>query len=95
MPLHFAGNKIELANQANIALAIAHHLPITLHRVDAANKAILLAIGDVKLCRDVVRVHRHTDFIEQIENQLAAGDRIFVFRPFALDVRIVRAHQGG
>ncbi len=46
MTLHLPGVGVELAVQADIALAIAHDLAIALHGIDAAYKTILLGIGD-------------------------------------------------
>ena len=50
MALHLALDQIELFHHADIAFAIAHDLPVALHRAQAARKQIFLA--RVRICNN-------------------------------------------
>ena len=95
VPLHLAGNEIELADQADIALAIAHHLAIALHGIEAANKAILLGIDDFQFIGQRSHIQRNTGLGQHIEDQLTAGNGVFVFLRFASPMRVTRAGGNG
>ena len=93
MALNFTGDEIELRDQANIAFTIAHHLPVAFHRIQAANKPILLAICNFQLVCNIVGVGGNAKFGENLQNQFSARDGIFIFRAFAFNMRVKGSHQ--
>ncbi len=95
MTLHPAPHQIELVDYADCILAIAHDLAVALHRAKTALERLGFVRCDGQQLRHRVHRDRNALFEQNVENMLAAGQRMLVTRLFALEKRIARADVRG
>ena len=80
MPDHPPVDQVLMVDHAVATAAVAHHLAVTRHRIDAARQSIdLLRVEQLKRSGKIIEAQRRAVLLHQAENELAAGDRIFVF----------------
>src|SRR4029077_11883491 len=72
MALDGAGDEIELGDDAKLAFAIRHQLPVALHRREPSGKCLALRrAAHAKRCDKIVGAHRRAALAQEFENALA------------------------
>ena len=80
MPDHAPVDQILVVDHAVATTAVAHHLAVARHRIHATRQCIeLLRVGQLERRRQIVEAQRRAVLLHQAENELPAGDRVFVF----------------
>src|SRR5688500_7994136 len=94
MALHEPTHEVELRHDADRVAAIADHFAVALHRGDAPLERSALALAHFQKLRELAFGHGHAVLVEDRQDVLAAGQRLFVAFALALVVRIARAPAG-
>ena len=76
MPLHRAGDEVELRGDAKLALAVHQQLAVALHRGDASQERVARALVDRHRPRELGRRHRHARRFQRLENGHARGQQL-------------------
>ena len=69
MPLHGAGDEVELRRDAELALAIHQQLAVAPHRVDAAHERVARAARDRHRARELGGRQRNAGLLQRVENR--------------------------
>ena len=69
MPLHGAGDEVELRRDAELALAIHQQLAVATHRIDAAHERVARAARDRHRARELGGRQRNAGLLQRIENR--------------------------
>src|SRR5262249_11132214 len=91
VPLDAACDEARLLRHQDRALAVAQDLRLALHRGEPPLEGFALVARDREALRELGVGERHAGLGERLQDQLAAGDGIFVARRFPVPVGIVRA----
>ena len=85
MPLHGAGDEVELGGDAKLALAVHQQLAVALHCGDASEERVAGALVDRHRPRELCSGHRHARRLQRFENGDSRGQqlRIDVVAPAA------------
>ena len=92
--LHPAGDQIHARGDAHLAVAVFHQLAVAQHRLEAALQAHLAVFVHVQEPGQVVLTERLSLVVEDLQDQLAAGNRILVLRRLPVRVGILIAFPG-
>jgi hypothetical protein len=91
MPLHFAGNQVELGDDADRVAAVAHNLAVALHRGEPPLETFALALGNAEQFFELRVADRHALRVQRLENHLATRHGLVVIAALARLERIVAA----
>src|SRR5690606_21053337 len=94
VPEHAAADQLEFPDDAPVAAPVRHALPVAPPRSDAPAEGFVLAFADVELPGQVPLLHRHAGLDQHVEDQFAAGYRVFITFRFAGAVGIAVAARG-
>jgi hypothetical protein len=94
---HLAANEARLVGDEDRATAVAHDLPLALHRGETARKAFPLRVVDLEALGELVFIERHPRVAEFLEHRLAARnfDRVGEFWAVAPCFLTVAPAQAG
>ena len=91
MPLHLAGNQVELGDDANRIAAVAHDLAVALHGAEPALESFALAVGDAEQFFEFRIADRYALRVQRLEYHFPARHRFIVIAALARLKRIAAA----
>ena len=90
--LHLAAHQVHARYRAVGAAAVAHQLPVALHRAQAPAQRLAPVLGlEVQLLGQFVQGERYAGLVERGEDELAARDRVVVACGFVGLARVALA----
>ena len=95
VPLHLAGDQIELADHANRVAPVAHDLAIALHGAKPAFESFALVVGDAKQLFEHGIANRHSLRVQRVQYHFTAWHRLVVVAAFTRMKGIAVAPRSG
>ncbi len=92
--LHPAGDQVHARSDADLAVAVLHQLAVAQHRLETAFQPHFAVFAHLQDVGELMLAERLSLVVEDLEDQLTAGNRILVLFRFPIRVGILVAFPG-